>query len=461
MNDTGRPYRSACNKAIIIALAAFLLPSALMGQDSGEIDRDLMKRDLEIMESVLDRLLTPESRGNFGLSGSSASAFYLPGFGVMIEASGGVNISGNVLYRLNRDNVHGNMATVTVSREDRADSVHGTRSERDAAAERNFFYGVRGTGGVKDTISQEQRIEDIREKITSFLKNYAGVINQLGPDDRVAVIYSNRGHLFMPSLGSREQDEQQFRSLTVVARYSDLEAYRRGRLDDQSLEQNLTVKRVMSGDPVRTDLEIFGRILDTGLKTGDRESISIRGNVSRFHVDGVGALFNLQAGMSTRAVFSNMDLESQLQQERVRASEASGLDIRTRRNEEQAEQLRQQAREIEAMAKRFPSDTTQFNRQLNVIQARIESLFPDPAKFESEYSVFESNLKAYMVDYGRTLNSLNAGESLFISVSISGGRNINLPGRIIYKIDKDTIDRYDRRSINRDQAIAGIVKMEY
>ena len=129
--------------------------------------------------------------------------------------------------------------------------------------------------------------------------------------------------------------------------------------------------------------------------------------------------------------------------------------------EQQAEQLRQQAREIEVMAKNFPADSLNLGRRLNLINARIEALYPDPEKLQEEFKLFERNLKSYMVDYGRTLSTLKTGESLYLSVAISGFRRSPLPDRVVYKINKDTIERFDRRNINREEAIGLIEKIEY
>ncbi|MFN2372952.1 MAG: hypothetical protein ABR545_03985, partial [Cyclonatronaceae bacterium] len=93
--------------AAVVLLTASVPATAQARQDNG-IDKDLMKRDLEIMESVLDRLLAPTSEGAIRFSGSSASALYLPGFGVLIESSPGFSVPGvNFQFLQNGDSLHG------------------------------------------------------------------------------------------------------------------------------------------------------------------------------------------------------------------------------------------------------------------------------------------------------------------------------------------------------------------
>jgi hypothetical protein len=417
--------------AAVLLLTASVTGSADARQNDG-IDKDLMKRDLEIMESVLERLLSPGDAGAIRISGSSASALYLPGFGVLIEHSPGFRMAGATFHILeNGDALQG---TAVINRE----------RQRDAEASSTMIT-------TRQVPRSDVNADELLGQITGFLKNYAGLINQLRPTDRVAVMYNNRSQVFMPGLRSRDQDESRLQSLSVVATFSDLEAYRRGSLGDEAFGRRLTVRKVMSDEDPRTDLEIFGRILETGLKTDDRESISLRGNVSHFYVEGAGAIFNMQAGMSGRGVFSAANMENL----------AVRLQEQGRRIEQQAEQLRQQAREIEVMARNFPADSINFGRQLNLVNARIEALYPDPEKLQEEYALFERNLKSYMIDYGRTLSTLKSGESLFLSVAISGFRQSALPGRVIYKIDKAAIERFDRRNITREQAINQIEKIEY
>jgi hypothetical protein len=417
--------------AVVVVITASVPAPAEARQDAG-IDKDLMKRDLEIMESVLDRLLAPASEGTIRFSGSSASALYLPGFGVLIESAPGFRVQGvNFQFLQSGDSLHGN---AVIERDRR----------REAGATSGAAASARATPHDVDA-------DDLLDKITGFLKNYAGLINQLKPTDRVAVIYNNRGQIFLPGLRNRDEAESRLQSMSVVATFSDLDSYRRGNLNDQAFGRRLVVRKVMSDDDPRTDLEIFGRILETGLKTDDRESISLRGNVSHFYVDGAGAVFNLQAGMSARGVFSVANMENL----------AAQLQEQGRRIEQQAEQLRQQAREIEVMARNFPADSINFGRQLNLVNARLEALYPDPEKLQEEFELFERNLKSYMIDYGRTLSTLKTGESMYVSVSISGLRRSSLPGRMIYKIDKDAIERFDRRNISREQAINMIGKIEY
>jgi hypothetical protein len=269
--------------AAVVLLTASVPAPAQARQDAG-IDKDLMKRDLEIMESVLDRLLAPASEGAIRFSGSSASALYLPGFGVLIESSPGFRVQGvNFQFLQSGDSLHG---TAVIERDRR----------REAEAASGAAASARATPHDVDA-------DDLLDKITGFLKNYAGLINQLKPTDRVAVIYNNRGQIFLPGLRNRDEAESRLQSMSVVATFSDLDAYRRGNLNDQAFGRRLVVRKVMSDDDPRTDLEIFGRILETGLKTDDRESISLRGNVSHFYVDGAGAIFNMQAGMSARGSF--------------------------------------------------------------------------------------------------------------------------------------------------------------
>lgn len=417
--------------AAVVLLTASVPAPADARQDDG-IDRDLMKRDLEIMESVLDRLLAPDNGGSIRLSGSSASALYLPGFGVLIESSPGFRVPG-AAFQVLRD----------------VDSLYDIEAvERDVRREADASSGAVTSGRATPN---DVDADDLLDRITGFLKNYAGLINQLKPADRVAVIYNNRGQVFLPGLRNRDDDESRLQSMSVVATFDDLDAYRRGNLNDEAFGRRLVVRKVMSDDDPRTDLEIFGRILETGLKTDDRESISLRGNVSHFYVDGAGAIFNMQAGMSSRGIFSVANMENL----------AARLQEQGQRIEQQAEQLRQQAREIEVMAKNFPADSLNLDRQLNLINSRIEALYPDPEKLQEEFDLFERNLKSYMVDYGRTLSTLKSGESLYLSVAISGFRRSALPGRVVYKINKDTIQRFDQRNINRDQAIDLIEKIEY
>jgi hypothetical protein len=416
--------------AVVLLTAS--VPAPAQARQDGGIDKDLMKRDLEIMESVLDRLLAPASEGAIRFSGSSASALYLPGFGVLIESSPGFRVPGVNFQFLQS-----------------GDSLHGTAViERDRRRESEAASGAAASGQVPP---KDVDADDVLDKITGFLKNYAGLINQLKPTDRVAVIYNNRGQIFLPGLRNSDEAESRLQSMSVVAAFADLDAYRRGNLNDEAFGRRLVVKKVMSDDDPRTDLEIFGRILETGLKTDDRESISLRGNVSHFYVDGAGAIFNMQAGMSARGVFSVANMENL----------AAQLQEQGRRIEQQAEQLRQQAREIEVMARNFPADSINFGRQMNLVNARLEALYPDPEKLQEEFELFERNLKSYMIDYGRTLSTLKTGESMYVSVSISGLRRSSLPGRVIYKIDKDAIERFDRRNITREQAINLIGKIEY
>jgi hypothetical protein len=426
---------------ITIAISALSTADFAFAQQASGMDKELMKRDLEIMESVLDRILAPVNGTTIRIGGSSTSAIYLPGFGVLIENAPGLRVPGASFRVID--------GQVTIDRQVTIDT--NIQSGRDENAGRTQPRERTAVVATSRTPLADVDADSMIIQIAGFLKNYAVLINQLDADDRVAVIYNNRGQVFMPALRSRDADTDHLQSLSVVARFSDLEAYRRGRMTDEALGQRLAVRKMMSGTDPRTDLEIFGRILETGLKTDDRESISLRGNISHFHVEGAGAVYNLQAGMSSRGVFSVANMENL----------AAQLQEQGRRIEQQAEQLRQQAREIEVMARTFPADSINFGRQLNLINARLEALYPDPEKVKQEFGVFERNLKAYMVDYGRTLSSVKAGESLFVSVTLSGMGRTGLPGRVVYKIDRADIESFDRRNITRDQAIGRITRLEY
>jgi len=140
----------------MVGCLCLLMVGATLPVEAGEINADLMERDLRIMEGVLAEILDVDTHSFTKMGASGVEGAYFDGYGVLFltEArTGGHAFQG----------VHAHAGFVSM--ETYADS---------AAAP----------------------LDIVKDRLAEFFQNYAGVIRQLDPDQRVAVrvnrIESNR-----------------------------------------------------------------------------------------------------------------------------------------------------------------------------------------------------------------------------------------------------------------------------
>lgn len=350
-----------------------------------EIDTKRMNLDINIMENILNELFKENSintSGNF--------TFNLGSFGNSNDIKGSYLPDFGVIFWLN-----------TSSR--RAFIVR-SKNSNDLA----FSYDSNTNKNASNEINEET----ITARIKEFLKNYASVIGQLKPADKVMVIYSSKEKNLFPALRfqtatSDTTKQEQLPTISVSASFKDLQNYRLGKVSDAEFDKSLDISKSVEKEFL--DLKVMSNIFETAFKNENFSAFQISGSVDYLNIDNYGALFSFA----------------------VRAPYLSPNDIK--------------------------SISIDKNKGGIFIERKDtqESVSP-----KESFDTLKEEVQKYIVDYGRTISSVDKNGHILISISIQNNDG-SLPSRVNFQIKKSVLDQLNKGSISREQAISKIKVSEY
>ncbi|MBC8182296.1 hypothetical protein H8E88_14430 [candidate division KSB1 bacterium] len=221
--------------------------------------------DIEIMETVLDKLIKPSPRHIY-FFGSNSKGFYLLDYGVIF----------NIHYTLSNQDVI----------ELKFDELLKSR--------RNNTYVVKNEKKQDEEAGFEKEIEQLKKSLLRFLGSYVSSIRDLKLDESVSIIVDFNGFVgsFRRSLAEAP------RQLIASVKMADLKKHRQGKISDENFRKKINFSTIESFDE---DISIFGNVIKTSLEhPGDSRRFGLAGDVKGIHFKGYGVLFitNVDWGIS-------------------------------------------------------------------------------------------------------------------------------------------------------------------
>lgn len=365
-------------KRTIYVLAIAMMVS--MTSFSQEIDQARMDRDLKIAENILSTLSNNE-RNIFSLSRSIESN-YIPDYGVIFS------LPQNTLIYTSRSK--GGVTIVAPS-----GTAVGTGS--------SYSYTVVNDDETDDELIKENEEfqkkvnELIEEQMTVFLVDYADLIGQLKPTDRIMLnVKSVRNEVWI-SNSSLRSNRSKGRTAEILK--SDLITYKQGKATrDETIKK---IKFSERGEETKErDLElfssIFSRLYEPDLSTTYYASSR---NINYERLENLGAIFSMRVYSSSE----NGGLHT------IRTTRESGL-TREERN------------------------------------AKVNAMYPE----------FEQSFKENIIDYGRTIRSLKPSEMLVFKVRLTECKGCEMPKSIEVSVKANVLNDFDSGKITRDNAVKAI-----
>ena len=354
----------------ILGAVLFVLSAPLLFSQS--IDEKRMNRDLKVAENILNTLISGENRFRFG---GKTESNYMPGFGVIfsipqtsyVVASG----PGTFVYEEN------NVGYVIRSSDD---DEEGQERRRKREEERVELF--------------EEAESELKENLTSFLVDYADLIGQIKPSERIVVQTRSRDSRVYFSGGQLKSKQNVF---TAHILKSDLIAYKQGKLDRDEVSGRVVFKSPDENEEVAKDLELFATIF-ARLYESDLSStyyISSR-NIGYTSLDGFGVTYNMKVYSSS----------SDRGYHKIHTTGESGLTYEER-NE------------------------------------KVNAMYPE----------FEQTLKENLMDYGRTIKSLEPDEMLVMKVALTECKGCEMPKELEVALKGKVLKNYDKGSISREDGI--------
>jgi hypothetical protein len=221
--------------------------------------------DIDIMETVLDKLIKPSPRQVY-FFGSNSKGFYLLDYGVIF----------NVHYTLSND------------------EIIEVQFDKLLKSRRNNTYVLRNDSEQENKANYEKEIKQLKISLSRFLGSYVSSIRDLKQGESVSIIVDFNG-----LMGNfRRTASNTPRQLIASVKMADLKNHRRGKISDENFRQKINFSTITSYDE---DISIMGNVIKTSLEhPGDSRNFGLSGDVKGIHFEGYGVLFitNVNWGIS-------------------------------------------------------------------------------------------------------------------------------------------------------------------
>ncbi|MCG8604575.1 hypothetical protein MJD09_06180 [bacterium] len=366
---------------IVLLLCVVTLAQA---QSTRKINWERMHRDLDIMESILNKLLTP-SASEWDIWSSNPRGLYFKGYGVV--------------FQVDTDGPH---QAVWDAKKQALEKQLIELKARSQQNDKLVTEISRKLEVPNYSTNFSASLEAVKAQLVEFFGTYADAIGQLRRTERITVLAKLRGNnSYSDLIGvSSISGYNPVYMLEASARKSDIIEYRRGRMSEQDFRQSVFFEERMEDDAQTKNLEIMASIMKTALNKKYHKTFGADGNVNGIHLDGLGVLFFMKGNLNEPSLELPELIDLSRKNETVVISTGS------------------------KRARRSPRKSRQTLRE------------------------YKDALIQVVGDYGHTLRTVKSTEHVVVAINFrdSWGPE-DVPKRLIMKIRKRDLDRYNRGTI--------------
>lgn len=237
-------------------------------QNTSESYSDIRK-DIEIMETVLDKLFDID-KSEFRFFTGRSRGYYLDEYGV--------------LFRINHSPFS-----------ERHDFI--IKAERDfekAIIELETFKSRVHSEDRQDEVDEqdiEKKIEETKLTLLRFLGDYASSMNSLDEHHRITVVIELDSHSRLFAMTDKED-----RRLIASVNFADILRYRRGQLSQDQFNKIVRFEIKTGDSEMDDDIDLFADILESSLNRAEkRVTMNLSRKIAGFYVHDYGALFTFSA----------------------------------------------------------------------------------------------------------------------------------------------------------------------
>jgi hypothetical protein len=191
---------------IALMLAITLATASVSSSQQEKFDRARMQRDIDIMESILVKLIQGNG-GRWSIFEEKVQGLYLANYGVLFYLPQGMmhvmHFPDRMQFKIQAlSDLEGELAQVEAELQRLGVNESAVQAEK-VARQHARIHGQKEKeiDAESDDTSQARYQERIKDGIIEFLSNYADAIGQVRPTDRVAVLVDLRSNA-MPVLGT-------------------------------------------------------------------------------------------------------------------------------------------------------------------------------------------------------------------------------------------------------------------
>ncbi|MFQ5824699.1 MAG: hypothetical protein ACE5JB_11630 [bacterium] len=382
-----------------------LITPLAFAQTPRNINWSRMQRDLDIMESVLNKLLEPSSR-EWGLWKGKARGIYFEGYGVVFQ----VDYSGNYMFLLSTKKLEESLQQsqkklLELNSHQRGDEVLVMKAKSESEEK------------APET-SMTKRIEDLKERLTEFLGSYADAIGQLNDTERITVLVSlgnDKSFYVFPEQLLRV-GRNRISMLEATVKKSNIIAYRRGRINENEFRKHVVFHERTQDDDIKMNIEIMAEIMDKALSKKYHKEFGAEGKSHGIYLEGLGVLFFMKGVLNREGLASPIQIYLD--------EYIKGQEIKITRKEREKRSKK---------------------------------------KIHKYLDEFKNALVEVVGDYGHTLRTLKPTEYVVIAVDFKDIWSYSEygPTRFIMKVQKKDLDTYNRGNLKLDEFSKQVEFLEY
>ena len=243
-------------RIFLIMTLCVLLFIVSQSQTQQNLPKQELLNNIEILESVLDRIIVPE-KGPVHVFGSATKGYYLMNYGVIFHVSSPFFSPGIIL-----SNVGINL-----------------KVKRD-----NYIF-VSEEEDEKETGDAKEDIEKLKQSIARFLSDWTSSLSDLKSEEKVTVIVDFNG--FQSSFRTGLQPS--IHQIKASVLFKEILNYRKGNLSKEAFKNKINYEELRSVDE---DILILSNVIQTSLRYPDKGSLlDVSGDVNGFYFNGYGIIF--------------------------------------------------------------------------------------------------------------------------------------------------------------------------
>lgn len=362
-------------------------------------DAERMAKDIEIAENILIKL-TQQQLQNDNWYGD-VEGKYIEGYGVVFTVHTSLEV---YAFGLGKDEIQirgGNGRGFAVK--------NGTR---------NRGFAVLGD----DDVAEEQldREEIIQNTATQFLTNYAFLLHQLEPSDKVLLNFVDdweEAAIINPFPGNRKS-KQRTATLTAEVEYQHVKAFKSRQIDEAAFLEKVRFSEADDEHKEDSDIEMLITILNRLYDEDMSETFVIYDAGHYTTITGLGVIVELEV---------NHAEEDDNYNTRSSARDSWNFNYGSNNND-----------------CRCPDDDKK--------RSRADSLF------SVNFKPFLQSFKENLVEYGQTVQSLNENEILIFRLHFDDGSD---DGKLVdVSVSQEVLNEYAAQSINFKSAVAKVKVVE-
>jgi len=251
--------------------------------------------------------------------------------------------------------------------------------------------------GRDEVLYAPQTVSDIdwEKLMVTFLADYADLIAQLKPEERIVIKQQTPGTEF-GFIWEGDEENSQPENISAEVKRQDITAYKTDKISREEFVKRVIIKKSEPQKKI-ADLEMFSSVLTRFFSQDLTESLVVLGKAKYEKLDGFGVIYSV----------------STEDPDRIRSRRYYGPDRRS---------------------------TGEANA--------------DAAGLDKLYSDFKQDIKEFVLDYGRTIRSVGDAEKVQVNVKLPQCSQCQVPKTMEVTVPMSLLKQYDQQKITKEKALA-------